>query len=69
MTYQLKYAIRYMYSDSTMESQVETFSAEMINGGRVTVPDWLRRKYELKEGSLITFRVTATENPAETKEG
>ena len=51
-----------------MESQVETFTAEIINGGRITVPEWFRSKYELKKGSLITFRVTAVETKDESRE-
>ena len=39
------------------EGEEESFPAEVVNGGRVTIPKWVREKLNLKDGHIVDCKV------------
>lgn len=42
----------------------DSFKAELIGGGRVTIPSYLREKYGLKKGDTVSLKIYKEEEEA-----
>ena len=46
-----------MKTQEEAQGEEETFTAEVVNGGRVTIPKWVREKLSIKDGHIVDCEI------------
>jgi len=44
---------------------MESFKAEVISGGRITIPDLVRKLLKIEDGDVVEVQVEKVNNPEE----